>query len=313
MFKGLKEKFNIFKKKVEEEKKEIVNDDYFTEGIGKKINEKKLDEILDDLVLSLVESDVAYDVAEVIRNKIKEKVLNKKVKFGTDIENLINLILKDTLLEILNVGNLNIVETVKNAQKPYVIMVLGVNGTGKTTSIAKLANLFIKNNLSVVIAASDTFRAGAIDQLEHHSKNLNVTLIKHQPGSDPASVAYDAIEHAKSKGKHVVIIDTAGRMQTNKNLIEEMRKIKRVAKPNLTIFVGDALAGNDIIEQAKVFEKEVGFDAIILTKVDADAKGGGTISLAHLLKKPIIFLGTGQNYDDILFFNPSVIVDMILD
>ncbi|MGC8610157.1 MAG: signal recognition particle-docking protein FtsY [Thermoplasmata archaeon] len=313
MFKGLKEKFNIFKKKVEEEKKEIVNDDYFTEGIGKKINEKKLDEILDDLVLSLVESDVAYDVAEVIRNKIKEKVLNKKVKFGTDIENLINLILKDTLLEILNVGNLNIVETVKNAQKPYVIMVLGVNGTGKTTSIAKLANLFIKNNLSVVIAASDTFRAGAIDQLEHHSKNLNVTLIKHQPGSDPASVAYDAIEHAKSKGKHVVIIDTAGRMQTNKNLIEEMRKIKRVAKPNLTIFVGDALAGNDIIEQAKVFEKEVGFDAIILTKVDADAKGGGTISLAHLLKKPIIFLGTGQNYDDILFFNPSDIVEKILD
>ncbi|MGC9166475.1 MAG: signal recognition particle-docking protein FtsY [Thermoplasmata archaeon] len=313
MFKGLKEKFNIFKKKVEEEKKEIVNDDYFTEGIGKKINEKKLDEILDDLVLSLVESDVAYDVAEVIRNKIKEKVLNKKVKFGTDIENLINLILKDTLLEILNVGNLNIVETVKNAQKPYVIMVLGVNGTGKTTSIAKLANLFIKNNLSVVIAASDTFRAGAIDQLEHHSKNLNVTLIKHQPGSDPASVAYDAIEHAKSKGKHVVIIDTAGRMQTNKNLIEEMRKIKRVAKPNLTIFVGDALAGNDIIEQAKVFEKEVGFDAIILTKVDADAKGGGTISLAHILKKPIIFLGTGQNYDDILFFNPSDIVEKILD
>ncbi len=313
MFKGLKEKFNIFKKKVEEEKKEIVKDEYFTEGIGKKINEKKLDEILDDLVLSLVESDVAYEVAEVIRNKIKEKLLNKKVKFGTDIENLINLILKDTLLEILNVGNLNIVETVKNAQKPYVIMVLGVNGTGKTTSIAKLANLFIKNNLSVVIAASDTFRAGAIDQLEHHSKNLNVTLIKHQPGSDPASVAYDAIEHAKSKGKHVVIIDTAGRMQTNKNLIEEMRKIKRVAKPNLTIFVGDALAGNDIIEQAKVFENEVGFDAIILTKVDADAKGGGTISLAHVLKKPIIFLGTGQNYDDILFFNPSDIVEKILD
>mgnify|MGYP001626198728 CR=1 FL=1 len=313
MFKGLKEKFNIFKKKVEEDQKEIIQEEVFTEGFGKKINERKLDEILNDLEMSLLESDVAYDVAEEIKNKIKEKFTNKKVKFGTDIEKLIDSILKETLLEILNVGKIDILENVKNSSKPYVIMFLGVNGTGKTTSIAKLANLLIKNNFSVVISASDTFRAGAIDQLEHHSKNLNVTLIKHQAGSDPASVAYDAIEHARARGKHVVIIDTAGRMQTNRNLLEEMKKIKRVAKPNLTVFVGDSLAGNDIIEQALVFEREIGFDAVILTKVDADAKGGGTISLTYVLKKPVIFLGTGQNYEDILFYNPEDLVKRILD
>ncbi|MGC8585566.1 MAG: signal recognition particle-docking protein FtsY [Thermoplasmata archaeon] len=313
MFKGLKEKFNIFKKKVEEDQKEIIQEEVFTEGFGKKINERKLDEILNDLEMSLLESDVAYDVAEEIKNKIKEKFTNKKVKFGTDIEELVDSILKETLFEILNVGKIDILENVKNSSKPYVIMFLGVNGTGKTTSIAKLANLLIKNNFSVVISASDTFRAGAIDQLEHHSKNLNVTLIKHQAGSDPASVAYDAIEHARARGKHVVIIDTAGRMQTNKNLLEEMKKIKRVAKPNLTVFVGDSLAGNDIIEQALVFEREIGFDAVILTKVDADAKGGGTISLTYVLKKPVIFLGTGQNYEDILFYNPEDIVKRILD
>lgn len=307
MFNKLKEKLNIFKKKVSDE----VKEEGLVEGFGKRINEKRLDEILDEFEISLLESDVAYDVAEEIRKKIRDGVLGKKVKWGQDPEKVIDEIIKNAIYELLNINSIDLIEIIKNSDKPYVIMFLGINGTGKTTTIAKVANLLIKNNFSVVLAASDTFRAGAIDQLDYHAQKLGITIIKHQPGSDPASVAFDAVSHAKAKGKHVVLIDTAGRMQTNKNLMEEMKKIKRVAKPNMTIFVGDALAGNDIIMQAETFEKEIGFDAIILCKIDADAKGGSAISLAHKLKKPIIYLGTGQGYDDLIRFTPEFIMEKI--
>jgi len=307
MFDRLKEKLNIFKKRVSDE----IKEEGITEGFGKKINEKRLDEMLDELEISLLESDVAYDVAEEIRNRIRESILGKKIKWGQDPERIVEEIIKKTIYDILNIESRDLVELVKNSEKPYVIMFLGINGTGKTTTIAKVANLLLKNNFSVVIAASDTFRAGAIEQLEYHSQKLAVTLIKHQPRSDPASVAFDAIAHARAKGKHVVLIDTAGRMQTNRNLMEEMKKIKRVAKPNLTIFVGDALAGNDIVSQASIFEKEVGFDAVILCKIDADAKGGSAISIAHQLKKPIIYIGVGQGYDDIVKFTPEYIMEKI--
>ncbi len=307
MFRGLREKFQIFKKKV----KEDVGDSLLTEGIGKKINEKRLDELLDEFELSLLEADVAYDVAESIRSELKKNLENKKIKVGVDLDSALDTIFKETLKNIMNVPSMDLLEIIKNSQKPYVIMFLGINGSGKTTTIAKIAKLLQDNGFSVVIAASDTFRAGAIEQLEYHAKNLGATFIKHQPGSDPASVAFDAIAHAKSKGKHVVLIDTAGRMQTNRNLMEEMKKIKRVAKPNLTIFVGDSLYGNDIINQAKTFDSEVGFDAIILCKIDADAKGGSAISLAYELKKPIIYLTTGQGYDDIVKFSPDYIIEKI--
>ncbi len=307
MFKGLKEKFQIFKKKV----KEDVGESVFTEGLGKKINEKRLEELLDEFELSLLEADVAYDVAESIRSSLKKNLENKKLKVGVDIDDAIDSVLKETLKNILNVPTIDLVELIKKFEKPYVIMFLGINGSGKTTTIAKIAKLLQDNGFSVVIAASDTFRAGAIEQLEYHARAVGSTFIKHQPGSDPASVAYDAIAHAKSKGKHVVLIDTAGRMQTNKNLMEEMKKIKRVAKPHLTIFVGDSLYGNDIINQAKTFDSEVGFDAIILCKIDADAKGGSAISLAYELKKPIIYLTTGQGYDDIVKFSPDYIIEKI--
>ncbi|MDP8012303.1 MAG: signal recognition particle-docking protein FtsY [Thermoplasmata archaeon] len=307
MFNRLKEKFSIFKKKVSDE----IKEEGLIEGFGKKLNEKRLSEILDEFEISLLENDVAYDVAEEIRNKIKENILGKKIKWGQDIDKVVEDIFKKTIYDILNIESKDLIAIVNESEKPYVIMFLGINGTGKTTTIAKIANLFIKNNYSVVIAASDTFRAGAIDQLEYHANNLQITLIKHQPGSDPASVAFDAISHAKARGKHVVLIDTAGRMQTNKNLMEEMKKIKRVAKPNLVIFVGDSLAGNDIISQAITFDKEVGFDAVILCKVDADAKGGSAISIAHVLKKPIIYLGTGQGYDDLVKFTPEFIIEKL--
>ncbi|HEU13220.1 MAG: signal recognition particle-docking protein FtsY [Thermoplasmata archaeon] len=307
MFKILKEKLNIFKKKLSEE----VSSEESAGLIGKKINEKKLDEILDEFEISLLEADVAYDVAEEIRSRVREKLLGMRIKFGADPETVVENVLRDTLMELLSFSNFDLLEDIEKSSKPYVIMFLGINGTGKTTTIAKLARLIQKRGLVPVIAAADTFRAGAIEQLEYHANKLNVTLIKHQQGSDPASVAYDAIAHARAKGKHVVLIDTAGRMQTNKNLMEEMKKIKRVANPNHTIFVGDSLAGNDIINQARTFNESVGFDSIILCKVDADAKGGSAISLSFELKKPIIYVGTGQGYDDLVKFDPSFILERI--
>ncbi|MEM2488888.1 MAG: signal recognition particle-docking protein FtsY [Thermoplasmata archaeon] len=309
MFKILKEKLNIFKKKLSEEVSLEESQGIF----GKKISEKRLDEILDEFEISLLEADVAYEVAEEIRSKIKENLLSLKIKIGVDPEKLVEKVLKDTILSILSTNNFDLMENIEKSEKPYVIMFLGINGTGKTTTIAKIAKLLLEKNLIPVIAAADTFRAGAIEQLEYHANKLNITLIKHMPGSDPASVAYDAIAHSKARKKDVVLIDTAGRMQTNKNLMEEMKKIKRVAKPNHTIFVGDALAGNDIINQAKSFDENVGFDSIILCKIDADSKGGAAISLSFELKKPIIYLGTGQDYKDLIKFDPKFILEKIFN
>ena len=178
-------------------------------------------------------------------------------------------------------------------------MVIGVNGVGKTTSIGKIAANYKKQGKSVVLAAADTFRAGAIEQVTHHADNVGVKIIKHQKGSDPAAVAYDAVEHAKAQGKELVLIDTAGRMQTNTNLMDEMKKIERVSNPDLVIFVGDALTGNDATQQAVKFNEAIDIDGVILTKADADSKGGSSLSIGYVIKKPIMFLGVGQGYDDI--------------
>jgi len=188
---------------------------------------------------------------------------------------------------------------------------VGVNGTGKTTAIARIAHRLKKRGLSVVLAAGDTFRAGAIEQIDLHAQRLGVKIIKHQAGSDPAAVAFDAVEHARARYKDVVLIDTAGRMQTNTNLMDEMKKIKRIAQPNLVIFVGDALAGNDAVEQARAFEAAVGIDMAILTKIDADAKGGAALSIAHAVGRPVAFVGTGQNYEDLEPFDPDWMVERL--
>jgi fused signal recognition particle receptor len=190
-------------------------------------------------------------------------------------------------------------------------MFVGINGTGKTTTIARIAHRLKKMGLTPVIAACDTFRAGAIDQLEVHANNLAVKLIKNQPGSDPASVAFDAIEHAKARGKEVVLIDTAGRMQTNTNLMDEMKKMKRVAKPHMVIFVGDAWVGNDAVDQATAFNDAVGIDGVVLTKIDTDAKGGAALSIAHAINRPIFFVGTGQGYEDLQPFSRRWMVERI--
>ena len=192
-------------------------------------------------------------------------------------------------------------------------MFVGVNGTGKTTAIARIVHRLKGMNKSSVIAASDTFRAGAIEQLEKHAARLGVKLIKHKAGSDPAAIAYDAVEHAKARKKDVVLIDTAGRMQTNINLMDEMKKIKRVAKPDMIIFVGDSLAGNDAIDQAIKFNEAVEIDAAILTKIDADAKGGAALSIAHAVGKPILFVGIGQDYEDLVPFDPEWMVERLFE
>jgi len=307
MFKLLKEKIRNLRKKANEELAEE-----FTSSIGKKLKEEKVDEFLWDLEIALMEADVAVDVIEKLKADIKKELVGKKVKMGTDIGAVIERTLKKSLKKILN-KKFDFDSFMSECSHPCVIMFLGVNGTGKTTVIAKLAKYLMEHGRTVVIAASDTFRAGAIEQISIHGEKLGVKVIKHQAGGDPAAVAYDAIEHAKAKHRDVVLIDTAGRMQTNRNLMDEMKKIKRVAKPNLTIFVGDSLAGNDAIEQARAFDEEVGVDAIILTKIDADAKGGAAISIAYEINKPVIFLGTGQNYEDLMKFDVDWFINRIFE
>jgi len=274
------------------------------------ISEEKLDELLWSLEIGLLESDVAYSVIESIKKDIKEELIHvsfERSKVGEIVEN----VLRNAIAHVLKSSEMDFNDFIEKTKKPVVIMFVGVNGSGKTLSIAKIAYLLKKQGKSCVMAAGDTFRAGAIEQLEVHANDLDVKIIKHGPGADPAAVAYDAIEHAKAKHKDVVLLDTAGRMQTNVNLMDEMAKIKRVAKPDMILFVGDALAGNDAVEQAKRFNEVVGVDGVILTKVDTDAKGGSALSVAYTIGKPLLFIGMGQRYEDQISFDPQWMIDNI--
>jgi len=272
--------------------------------------------ILWELKLALLENDVAVVVADHVCEEVEKRLVGKQVKRLEDRRTMTKETLREVLFETLKLPSINLVEAVdkkRAANEPYVIVFVGIHGTGKTTSIAKLARFFMKNGHSVVLACSDTYRAGSIEQLEEHARRLGVRTIKHQYGADPAAVAFDAVQYAKAHGINIVLIDTAGRMQTNRNLMQEMEKIVRVIKPDLVLFVGDALAGNDAVMQAEEFDKFVHIDGSILTKVDADAKGGAALSISHVTKKPILFIGVGQVYDDIEFFNPEFLVNRILE
>ena len=274
------------------------------------ISDEKLDDLLWDLELGLLESDVAYSVIESIKKDIKEELKHINVERGK-IGEVVENVLKNAISHVLMSNELDFDEFIKSHNKPVVIMFIGVNGSGKTLSIAKIATMLKKKGYSCVMAAGDTFRAGAIEQLSIHAEKVGVKIIKHGPGADPAAVAYDAIDHAKAKHKDVVLLDTAGRVQTNINLMDEMAKIKRVAKPDLILFVGDALSGNDVVEQAKRFNEVCGIDGVILTKVDTDAKGGSALSVAYTIGKPLLFIGVGQEYEDHIPFDPEWMINNI--
>jgi fused signal recognition particle receptor len=281
----------------------------------KTITEKNVEDILWELEMSLLESDVALEVAEKIINSIKEDLVGKKIKRSSDVADYTRQALIHAVSKILDVESTNIdslIKEKKNIGEPLIIMFVGINGTGKTTTIAKVSTYFINKGYTPVIAAADTFRAGAIEQISHHADSIGVKIIKHKKGADPAAVAYDAVSHAKAKGKEVVLVDTAGRMQTNINLMDEMKKIKRVVDPDLIVFVGDSLTGNDVVEQAMKFNDAVGVDGIILTKADADAKGGAALSIGYVISKPILFLGTGQSYEDLIEFKPDWMVEQLI-
>ena len=289
-----------------------TGDAAFTDSImGKMIKEKKLDDLLDDLEIILLESDVALPVAEEIKEVLKQELVGRRLKRDVDIDEFIESALRDSIHKVLAVDPVDLDALIEQHEKPVVLMFVGVNGTGKTTAIARIAHRYKQRGYSLVLAAGDTFRAGAIEQLTIHSERLGIKIIKHKAGSDPAAVAYDAVEHAKARYKDIVLIDTAGRMQTNVNLMDEMKKIQRIARPHQVVFVGDSLAGNDAVEQARKFEEAVGIDFAILTKIDADAKGGAALSIAHAVGKPIAFVGTGQDYDDLEVFDPDWMVDRL--
>ena len=280
------------------------------------LKSENLRPILSEFKISLAENDVALPVAERICDEMEKRLDRVQVKRLEDRKGIVEKNLREVLLEIMLTNNridlLKAVEEKRRKNEPFVIAFVGINGTGKTTTIAKVARFLNKKGYSVVLGCSDTYRAGSIEQLEEHSKRLGIRMIKHKYGADPAAVAYDTIEHAKAHGINVVLIDTAGRMQTNQNLMNELAKVKRVVNPDLTILTVDSLTGNDAVMQDEEFHKSVGIDATILTKVDADIKGGSALSVTYVTKKPILFIGVGQKYDDLEEFVPEKFVQMIL-
>ncbi len=282
----------------------------------KELKAEELNPILSDFKLALVESDVALSVAEQICNEMLTRLNGVETKRLSDRREIVKDSLRQALLNTMIKKNgiklLQTIEEKRGNNEPYVIVFVGVNGTGKTTTIAKLAHLLTLKGFSVVLACSDTYRAGAIEQLEKHSERLGVRMIKHEYGADPAAVAYDTVSHAKAREINVVLIDTAGRMQTDRNLMNELGKIKRVICPDLTILTVDSLTGNDAVMQAEEFHNSVGIDATILTKADADVKGGSALSVTHVTGKPVLFIGVGQKYNDIKEFEPEDFVKMIL-
>ena len=276
--------------------------------ITTKINEEQFDKLFWDLEMALMENNVAVEVIEKIKNDLKGQLVEMPIK-RTKVEETVSSALKTSIEGLFQDSSVDLIREIKNKkEKPYVIAFFGINGSGKTTSIAKLANMLKDKKISCVLAASDTFRAASIEQLQQHADRLEIKMIRHDYGSDPAAVAFDAIKHAKAKNIDAVLIDTAGRMHSNQNLIDEIKKIIRVAKPDLKVFVGESITGNDCIEQAKTFNEAVGIDGIILAKADIDGKGGAAVSVSYVTKKPILFLGTGQKYGDLEVFDSEIIM-----
>jgi fused signal recognition particle receptor len=278
--------------------------------VTKRIDERQFDNLFWDLEVALLENNVAVEVIEKIKQDLKNDLVEKPLR-RDKIEEIIKHSLKKSIEDLFTINNFDFIKRIKE-KKTYIICFVGINGSGKTTTIAKIAKLLKDKGLSIVLAASDTFRAASIEQLQKHADNIGIKLIKHDYGSDPAAVAFDAIKYARARNIDVVLIDTAGRLQSNINLMDELKKVVRVAKPDLKIFVGEAITGNDCVEQALQFNNAIGIDGIILAKTDIDEKGGAAVSLSYITKKPIIFFGVGQSYEDLREFNKDIIMKNIL-
>ncbi|MHA1965980.1 MAG: signal recognition particle-docking protein FtsY [Candidatus Thorarchaeota archaeon] len=292
-------------------------DTAITKATTKELNEKNIANAVLELQMVLIQNDVAVEVAEHICELTKEKVLGTRAGRLENISRVFKSAIHESILEVLTpehpLDPLKFAKEKREKGDATTILFVGVNGTGKTTTLAKLAHIFKKSGFSIVIAAGDTFRAGSIEQLEKHAERLEIRVIKQDYGSDAAAIAYDAVAHAKARHIDIVLIDSAGRMQSNKNLLEEMKKIVRVAEPDLKIFVGDALAGNDALSQAKEFHKAIGIDGAILTKVDADPSGGAALSIAFVTGRPVVYVGVGQNYEDLERFDPDWFAERLID
>ncbi|HXV39274.1 MAG TPA: signal recognition particle-docking protein FtsY [Nitrosopumilaceae archaeon] len=287
-----------------------------TKSFGQKeLKEKDIDEVLFELEIALMESDVATEVIDSIKSDLKKKLIGTTVE-KENIENTVKQSLRENISNLFDAaGKIDILSNIqkkKETGEPYIILFVGINGTGKTTTLAKVAHLLQQNKFSVVIAAADTYRAGAIEQLSEHAKRLNLKIIAQNYGSDPAAVARDAVLYAKSHKVDCILIDTAGRMQTSKNLMDQISKINKVVNPDLRIFVGDSLAGNDTVNQAREFHQYTKFEGAILTKSDADARGGAAISIVKITSTPILYLGVGQEYKDLKIFDKDTFLESIL-
>ncbi len=283
---------------------------FFSKIFGKissaKITQEQVDNIFEELQLILLENNVALEVVDEVKQELNKELVGFEVK-KEEIANKIKKALRLAIERILQEPE-DLISEIKNSKGLYTIIFFGINGSGKTTSIAKLAHKLKKQGISVALAAADTFRAAAVEQLEIHAKRIGVPIIKSQYGSDPTAVAFDAKIYSEKNNIKCLLIDTAGRMYTKENLIKQMEKIVRVIKPNKRIFVGESTTGNDMIDQIKTFNEAIGIDGIILSKADVDERGGTALSVSYVTKKPIYFIGTGQNYEDLKEFNKIEII-----
>lgn len=315
-FAKIKEKFAAKEepKPVAEKEPEVKEKKGFFQSVAEKItttkiSQEKFEKLFAELEVTLLENNVALEVVDKIKEGLQKSIVDTPIKRGT-VEDEIQKALKASILNLFDVTQIDLFARAKQ-KKPFVICLVGINGSGKTTTVAKLAHAFKQQGLSVVIAAADTFRAAAIHQLEEHATKLGVKLIKQDYGSDAASVAFDAIKHAEARNVDVVLIDTAGRLHSNKDLVAEMQKIVRVAKPDLKLFIGESITGNDCITQAQEFDQAISIDGIILAKADVDEKGGTAISISYVTRKPILYLGMGQKYDDLVPFDKEKLVERL--
>ena len=274
-------------------------------AVEKQISEKELDRVLEKLTIELLESEIPFDLVEQISENIKKQMIDKKFARNDEFKEIIKSEFTSIIKEIFQkVEDVDLIQLINSKEsKPFKILIVGINGSGKTTTVAKIGHLLKENNISSAIVAGDTFRSGAIEQIKEHADRLELKLISQKYGSDPAAVARDGIEYSKTHNIDAVIIDTSGRVQTNSNLMQEVLKIKNVVNPDFTVFIGDSLAGNDLVSQTHEFFKFTEFNGSILTKVDADVKGGAILSVLSETGKPIIYIGTGQEYKDLEKFN----------